>query len=152
MSLKQHRGVVTSSSTRHTCTRTFTRRPLHALLPAGYSADLSGLLYIRRSIPNFDIYQRRSSISGWADRPGANICTWSGVTCNSNGSVTGLNFLSTTSVLIGAHACSAPGEDTSKSHVDCYFHVCLLLSCTSQSLTHFGKDSLAYLFVSRDYK
>ena len=58
----------------------------------GYSPDLQGLLNIKHVIPNFDISQRRSSAIGWADKPGADVCTWSGVACGRNGSVIHLDF------------------------------------------------------------
>ncbi|CAL8464777.1 g4312 [Coccomyxa elongata] len=67
----------------------------------GYSPDQEGLLYIKHSIPNFSLFQRRTSLSGWADRPGVDVCTWSGVACNNNGSVTELDFAGDYSVLIG---------------------------------------------------
>ncbi|KAK9917092.1 hypothetical protein WJX75_000820 [Coccomyxa subellipsoidea] len=68
----------------------------------GYSPDQQGLLYIKRSIPNFNLYLRRSSINGWADRPGADVCSWSGVNCDSNGNVIGLDFIAESSVLTGS--------------------------------------------------
>lgn len=64
------------------------------LLHAGYSADQQGLLYIRNSIPNFPWYQQVVPCSGWDTDPVGqdDICTWDGVSCNSQLQVTNLNF------------------------------------------------------------
>jgi hypothetical protein len=69
---------------------------------AGYSADQQGLLYIKRSIANFNMYQRRAQCTGWIDAPGQPVCTWDGVDCNSMGQVESLDFWHNGSALSGA--------------------------------------------------
>jgi hypothetical protein len=93
--------------------------------PAGYSADQSGLLYMKHSISNFEIYIRRAQCTGWDERPGANVCTWPGVSCV-DGKVVGLHFLNNGSALVG------------ESHFG--------WACTRRSLHHMA---MVYMLIAR---
>ncbi|CAL8462229.1 g1760 [Coccomyxa elongata] len=67
----------------------------------GYSSDQQGLIYLKNSIKNFALYMRRAQCTGWSEKPGANVCTWPGVTCTDDEKVIGLRFLNNGSVLVG---------------------------------------------------
>lgn len=71
------------------------------LSPAGYSADQQGLLYVKRSIRDFDVYQRRAQCKGWVDQPGQSVCMWDGVDCNNQGKVFNVDLWHNGSTLFG---------------------------------------------------
>ncbi len=68
---------------------------------AGYSADQQGLLYIKRHVANFDVYQRRAQCTGWVDTPGQSVCNWDGIDCNDQGQVYNVGLWQNGSALSG---------------------------------------------------
>ncbi|CAL8464772.1 g4307 [Coccomyxa elongata] len=69
----------------------------------GYAPDQQGLIYIKRSVPNFVQFQQRVPCYGWSTSPSkpVDICQWNGVGCNAAMQVTSLVFPSNASELIG---------------------------------------------------
>lgn len=74
------------------------------LLQAGYAPDQQGLIYIKKSIPNFVQFQERVPCYGWSIDPvnASDICTWNGVGCNNALQVTSVVFPNNASLLTGA--------------------------------------------------
>ena len=74
----------------------------------GFSQDLSALLAVKKAIPNWNLYQQRSTCFGWHETPFDNVCQWTSVKCR-NGVVVALQLQTNASFhlgeLIGKAAC-----------------------------------------------
>ncbi|CAK0772056.1 hypothetical protein CVIRNUC_003924 [Coccomyxa viridis] len=67
----------------------------------GFSPDQAALLAVKRSIPNWDLYQQRSMCFGWHEKPYDDVCKWTSVTCR-DGRVIGIHFQRNASYHLGA--------------------------------------------------
>ena len=77
-------------------------------LPAGkgFSQDLSALLDVKRAIPNWNLYQQRSTCFGWHETPYDNVCQWTSVKCR-GGVVVALQLQTNASFHLGETAATA---------------------------------------------
>ncbi len=66
----------------------------------GFSPDQAALLAVKRSIPNWDLYQQRSMCFGWHEKPYDDVCKWTSVTCR-DGRVIGIHFQRNASYHLG---------------------------------------------------
>ena len=92
----------------------------------GYSPDQAALIKVKRAIPNWNLYQQRSTCFGWVEQPVDTVCQWTSVKCNAGGRVTMLHFQTNASFHLGAHTLCFIALSPSNAHGG--FHI---LGCSA---------------------